>query len=260
MSAKPKDLLLDHNYDGIQELDNDLPPWWLMMFYFTIAFAVVYFMYYQVLGIGPTMAEEYQLQMNPNAVLAETPGSGIVFQSPYDNKIVDLTPRMRKELSRFVGEEVPFSVLIAEAKRKASPDQLEKLNAAFPGNEFGTVSVAAAPTVEEAPPALERFTDPENLAKGKAIFEKNCIPCHAADGGGGIGPNLTDEYWLHGGAFQDIAHTITVGVPAKGMIPWGKSMNRKKIQLVASFVASLQGTTPANPKAPQGERMTAIAP
>ncbi|NOZ74104.1 MAG: c-type cytochrome [FCB group bacterium] len=225
-----------------------------MMFYFTIAFAVVYFMYYQVLGIGPTMAEEYQLSMNPNMVLAKSPGSQNVFQSPYNTGTVDLTPQLRNQLSGFVGKNVPFSVLIAEAKRKANSEQLEKLNTAFPGNEFGTV-LAAAPTMEETPPTLEQLTDPGELAKGKAIFEKNCISCHAPDGGGGIGPNLTDDYWIHGGEFQKIAHTITVGVPAKGMIPWGKSLNRKKIQLVASFVASLHGTTPANPKAPQGELM-----
>ncbi len=253
MATKQKDVLLDHDYDGIQELDNDLPPWWLYLFYFSIAFAFVYLMYYHVLGIGPSSAEQYQMEINPSGVLADTHTPKIIFQSPYYNRKVDLTPRLREQLSQFVGEDVPFSVLIAEAKRKANAEQLEKLNAAFPGDEFGSVAAAPAPVEEEAPAALERFTDDDNLAKGKVIFEKNCAACHAPDGGGGIGPNLTDDYWIHGGTFKDIVQTITVGVPAKGMIPWEKTLNQEKIQQVASYVATLRGTTPAQPKAPQGE-------
>ncbi|RMF10382.1 MAG: hypothetical protein D6762_01605 [Candidatus Neomarinimicrobiota bacterium] len=255
MTAKVKDVLLDHNYDGIQELDNDLPPWWLYLFYFTIAFAFVYLMYYEVLRIGPTSAEEYALEMNPRLELTREASAGHLFRSPYTTSQVDLTPRMRKQLAHYVGEEVPFGILIAEAKRKATPEQLEKLNAAFPGEEFGTMVAPVETAAPEPEAPVERLTAAEDIEKGHQIFLKNCIACHGPDGGGGIGPNLTDEYWLHGGTFQDIVHTITNGVPAKGMIPWGKTFNRKKIQLVASFVASLRGTTPAHPKAPQGERV-----
>ncbi len=253
MAKKEKDVLLDHVYDGIQELDNDLPPWWLYLFYFSIAFAFVYLMYYHVLGIGPSSAQEYQMEMNPNVVFTESSTQKYVYQSPYNNGKVDLTPELRKQFSKYIGDDVPFDLLIAEAKQKANADQLNKLNEAFPGKEFGSVTTAKAPEKKmEQVAEVELLTDPADLKKGAAIFKMNCVPCHAKDGGGSIGPNLTDDYWIHGGKFQQIVHTITVGVPAKGMITWGKTMSKAKIQLVASYVKSLRGTTPAKPKAPQG--------
>ena len=91
------------------------------------------------------------------------------------------------------------------------------------------------------------------LASGKTIFEGNCAACHAADGGGGVGPNLTDEYWLHGNSIKDVFTVIKYGVVSKGMVPWQDQLSPEEIQQVASFVLSLKGTTPANPKDPQGE-------
>ncbi|MEJ2103060.1 MAG: c-type cytochrome, partial [Ignavibacteriaceae bacterium] len=88
---------------------------------------------------------------------------------------------------------------------------------------------------------------------GKQIFEANCIACHAADGGGIVGPNLTDKYWIHGGGIKNVFKTIKYGAPDKGMISWQSQLNAKQIQDVASYVLSLQGTKPANPKPPEGQ-------
>ncbi|UCS93015.1 c-type cytochrome [Echinicola marina] len=91
------------------------------------------------------------------------------------------------------------------------------------------------------------------LEIGGAIFQNNCVACHAADGGGGVGPNLTDVFWLHGGSISDVFTVIKYGVPEKGMIPWQDQLSPEEIQQVANFVLSLEGTTPSNPKEPQGE-------
>lgn len=96
-------------------------------------------------------------------------------------------------------------------------------------------------------------TSESALSTGKSIFESNCAACHAADGGGGVGPNLTDSYWLHGGTIQDVFKVIKLGVVEKGMVPWQDQLSPEEIQQVASYILSLKGTTPANPKAPQGE-------
>jgi len=92
-----------------------------------------------------------------------------------------------------------------------------------------------------------------SLSSGKSIFESNCAACHAVDGGGGVGPNLTDEYWIHGGAIQDVFKIVKYGVVEKGMIPWQDQLSPEQIQQVSSYILTMVGTTPANPKAPQGE-------
>lgn len=91
------------------------------------------------------------------------------------------------------------------------------------------------------------------LGAGKSIFETNCAACHAADGGGGVGPNLTDEFWLHGGSIKDVFGVVKYGVIEKGMIPWQDQLSPEQMQQVSSYILTLKGTTPANPKAPQGE-------
>jgi cytochrome c oxidase cbb3-type subunit 3 len=100
---------------------------------------------------------------------------------------------------------------------------------------------------------VTQLTDAADLQSGKQIFETNCIACHAADGGGIVGPNLTDKYWIHGGGIKNVFKTIKYGVPDKGMISWQSQLNAKQMQDVASFVLSLQGTKPANPKLPEGQ-------
>lgn len=91
------------------------------------------------------------------------------------------------------------------------------------------------------------------LASGKTIFDGNCAACHAQDGGGGIGPNLTDAFWLHGGDIDDIFKVVKYGVIEKGMVPWEDQLSPAEIQNVSSYILTLGGTTPANPKDPQGE-------
>jgi cytochrome c oxidase cbb3-type subunit 3 len=95
------------------------------------------------------------------------------------------------------------------------------------------------------------------LLSGKAIFTKSCAVCHSKDGGGGVGPNLTDDYWIHGNKIADVFSTVKYGVPAKGMIPWKDQLNPAEMQNVASYVMTLVGTTPVKAKEPQGELMTA---
>ncbi len=92
----------------------------------------------------------------------------------------------------------------------------------------------------------------DNKTEGKEVFTVNCIPCHGPDGGGVIGPNLTDKYWIHGAKPENIVAVITSGVPEKGMIAWAPILGQEKVIQVAAYVLSLQGSTPANPKAPEG--------
>jgi len=97
------------------------------------------------------------------------------------------------------------------------------------------------------------LSDPTDLAEGKSVFTSVCAACHGADGGGIVGPNLTDDYWLHGGSIKDIFKTIKYGVPEKGMKSWKDDYPPKKIEQIASYIHSIHGTKPANPKAPQGD-------
>lgn len=103
--------------------------------------------------------------------------------------------------------------------------------------------------------ALEYIADAAILESGKAVFaSNNCSSCHRADGGGNtIGPNLTDEYWLHGGSIKSIFTVINKGVLEKGMPAWGKVMSPKDVRDVAFYVMSLKGTNPPEGKSPQGE-------
>lgn len=97
------------------------------------------------------------------------------------------------------------------------------------------------------------LTEPKALAEGKVVYDKYCVACHGTLGEGKVGPNLTDVYWLHGNTVKNIFHTITEGVPQKGMISWKKQLNPLQIQQVTSYIMTLQGTNPPNPKEPQGE-------
>lgn len=182
---KEKDLLLDHNYDGIQELDNSLPPWWKYGFYLTIVVAVIYLYRYHVSHDGLSQAEEYTVEMQK-------------------------------------GEEEKAAYLAHSANN-----------------------------VDEN--TVKLLTDPASIMAGHDIFVKTCAPCHVADGGGNVGPNLTDDYWLHGGGIKDVFKSIKYGWQDKGMKSWKDDFSPKQIEELASFVKSLKGTHPAVPKAPQGE-------
>ena len=98
------------------------------------------------------------------------------------------------------------------------------------------------------------LSDASDLSAGKAIFNEKCAVCHKTDGGGGIGPNLTDEYWILGGGIKNVFSTISEGGrDGKGMVSWKAELKPSEIAQAASYVLSLQGTTPAEPKAAEGE-------
>lgn len=178
-------LLLDHDYDGIKELDNNLPPWWIYLFYICIGFAAVYLIRFELMG--------------------------------GDNQEMEL----QKEMAQ--------AQIEVEEYLKNAPDLMDEK----------TVTL---------------LTDAGALDKGKAIFTENCVACHRADGGGQIGPNLTDPNWILGGGIKNVFHTITNGGrDGKGMVAWKETLKPKEIQLVASYVLSLQGSNPKDPKAPDGD-------
>lgn len=183
--AKEKEILLDHNYDGIRELDNVLPPWWLWMFYLTIGFAVVYMTYYHFSGSEWSSKKEYEMAMK----------------------------EAKQQVAEYVAQQ---------------------------GNlvDENTVTVR---------------TDETELAQGKDIWMTNCVACHGANGEGGVGPNMTDKYWIHGGDIKSIFRTIKYGVPEKGMISWQTQLSPAAMADVASYILTLQGTNPPNGKEPQGD-------
>lgn len=164
--SKETDRILGHgaDNDGIEEYDNPLPTWWLGLFYFTIAWGVLYAIDYHFVS-NRSQAGEYDAEVA--ATLAAMP------QRPQAAAV-----------------------------------------------EAPTATLADA---------------------GKIIFETNCVACHGADLHGGVGPNLTDAEWIHGGSFADIQKTITDGVPAKGMITWGPILGAEKIAQVSAYVHGAGG-------------------
>ena len=243
-----------------------MPPWWLYLFYFTIVFSIGYLLYYHVFGWGDLSAVEYEKEMNPNYVAVERSSSSLIptYHSPYYNPKGDVTPQIRAQFEEYIGPKVDFNALIKEAMVRGTEEERESLKKAFPQlwAELASGGVPAAAAKAESakketveiPKNLKPLTDPASLAEGKKIFQKNCVSCHGPQGQGGIGPNLTDDYWIHGAGINNVAHTITVGVPAKGMITWRGILTDKQILQVASYVLTLHGTNPPNPKAPQGEK------
>ena len=181
-------IVLDHNYDGIRELDNHLPPWWTYLFYATVVFAIFYVIFYHVTDTLPLQEEEYEIEMAEAAAMAN----------------------MRLAASQ-----------------------------------------AAGTAFNEADLALT--TDPDILASGGKVFSQQCAICHKEDGGGSIGPNLTDDYWIHGGDIQSLYKTIKVGVPDKGMISWEALLSPEQMRDVSNYIISLKGTDPPGAKAAQGE-------
>lgn len=180
-------LMEDHEYDGIHELDNPLPGWWLMTFYLTVIFAVIYYIYYQ-LGSGPTLDQELKVNMESIQALQA--------------KVED-TKQLRSEES-----------LLALA------------------------------------------TDKETLAKGKAEYIIKCAVCHGAEGQGVIGPNMTDDYWIHGdGSISSILKVANEGVLDKGMPPWKGVIDADLLEKVSIYIYSIRGSNPAGAKLPQGEKI-----
>ncbi len=179
------EIILDHNYDGIKELDNSLPPWWLYGFYTTIIFGAIYLLRYDVFD-GETQFDELETEY--------------------------------------------AQAKIAIENYKKTAKDLVDIN------------------------SVELLTDLSDLKAGQSIFETNCVACHKADGGGGIGPNLTDPYWISGGGIKNVFKTISEGGrDGKGMIAWKIVLKPLEMAQVSSYVLQFNGTNPAEPKAPEGE-------
>ena len=180
------EIVLDHNYDGIRELDNKLPPWWVYMFYATIIFGVVYLVRFHIYN-------DYTQDMEYEQQVAEA------------------------------------QLEIEEYKKTAK----------------GLVDAST----------VELLTDASDIKAGEAVFTANCVACHMADGGGGIGPNLTDEYWISGGGIKDVFNTVSEGGRAgKGMVAWKQILKPVEMAQVSSYILTeITGKTPANPKAAEGD-------
>lgn len=192
LSLKPlseeKSLLIDHEYDGIQELNNPTPAWFMVLFYSTIVFAIGYLLVYHVFDIGQLQDAEYKTEMAQAEVAKK------IYLSKAANRVDENTVKL--------------------------------------------------------------ITDPALLAEGKVTFKQTCAPCHGDNAQGVVGPNLTDEYWLHGNKVNDIFKTIKYGIPSKGMPTWEKQLSPKQIADVSNYILSLQGTHPAGAKEPQGDKVT----
>jgi cytochrome c oxidase cbb3-type subunit III len=184
--AAEKEIELDHDYDGIKELNNPIPFWFNVLFYGTIVFGFVYMLVYFVFDAAPLQAKEYETEL---------------------------------------------------AEAKIAKEEYVK---------------RAGNLVDESNVVM--LTDATKLAEGASVYTSKCAVCHGDKGEGKVGPNLTDEYWLHGGDIQSVFKSIKYGIPSKGMVAWQNSMNGAQMQQLASYVMSLQGTNPAGAKEPQGER------
>jgi mono/diheme cytochrome c family protein len=281
--TKENDVLLDHNYDGIQELDNDLPPWWLWLFYITILWSVIYMVHYHVIDTSDSSEVEYLKELNPDwDESTAKSGFSLEYRSPLFKSGEQLTPLKRvqnaiaqeKEAAillaekRAMGEgsvslsDISFNEIIMAAMSAATPEDLKKLQTSFPEiwdayqkgvGEEGTT--AETPVAKEPEIVLEPLTDEASLSAGESIYITNCSTCHGKLGEGGIGPNFTDNFFIHGHTIGDMVHTINSGVPAKGMISWRGILNDQQIHEVASYIQTLVGTNPPNAKAPQGEKV-----
>lgn len=122
------------------------------------------------------------------------------------------------------------------------------------------LAAARGPAPAATAVATVALTDAASLEKGKAIFEgpdNVCSSCHRPDLGGLVGPNLTDDYWVHGGRPSEVYRTITEGVPEKGMVPWKTQLSPDEIAAVTAYIGTLRGTTPPNPKPPEGQKVAA---
>lgn len=181
---KEEGILMDHEYDGIRELDNSLPPWWKWGFAFTILMGAVYLWYYHV-GDGPNQHEEY-----------------------------------------------------IAAVEKAEIEKMEYLAKSANNVDENTIAMTSDAAV---------------VADGQKLFATNCAACHGGDGGGTVGPNLTDDYWLHGGSIKDVFVSVKYGWPDKGMKSWKDDFSPKQIAAISTYIKTLKGSKPAAPKAPQGD-------
>lgn len=189
-ATEEAELDLGHDYDGIRELNNRLPPWWLYGFYVTILFAGIYLWRFHVSHTGPGSAEEYDRSL-------------------------------------------------AKAEIEVQ-EYLKKKGESVDENSFAWMS------------------NTEDLATGKGIFLKSCATCHKPTGGGDVGPNLTDDYWIHGNDPKSIFKVVRYGINA--MPSWQNQYSNKQIAQVISYVKTLHGSNPPGAKVPDGTLMKESEP
>ena len=189
--SEEQSLIIPHEYDGIQELNNPTPAWFMYLFYVTIVFAVGYLLIYHVFGVGQLQYAEYKTEM---AVAAKEKAAYLAKSA---NKVDENTVKLT--------------------------------------------------------------TDAGVLIAGKSVFQERCAACHGNNAQGMVGPNLTDDYWLHGNKISDVFKTIKYGVASKGMPTWETQLTPKQIADVANYVKSVHGSNPANPKEPQGDKLVDAA-
>ena len=172
-------LITEHTYDGIQELDNDLPPWWKWLFYLSIVFALIYSVRLFVFHADDLVqAREYEIVVKANAD---------------ENQ-----------------ETASFEIVM--------------------------------------------LTETSELAAGKETWTNICSACHLVDGGGLVGPNMTDNFWIHGNSVEDLYRIVSDGVIEKGMIPYkGQLSDKARLEVVSYILTDMVGTTPATPKAAEGK-------
>ena len=182
---KENEILMDHEYDGIHELDNNLPPWWLWSFYASIVFAVVYLFNYHVIESSPLQEEEYRIAMVEG----------------------------EKEVAEYLATQ--------------------------------------ALNVDET--SVVALTSPTDISSGEKIYLKKCATCHGKEGEGIAGPNLTDNYWIHGGDIKSIFKTVKYGVQGKAMQSWSKELNPVEMQQVSSYIQSIKGKSIGKGRDPEGE-------
>ena len=188
---KEAEIMMDHDYDGIKELDNNLPPWWKYGFYLTIVFALVYLLHFHVMRTGDLQEAEYKKAMaHADAEVA--------------------------------------------AYLKKSANNVDESNVKY----------------------LNLETD---LEAGKQVFTSFCVTCHGKAAEGGIGPNLTDAFWIHKGGIVDIFKSVKYGWPEKGMKSWKEDLSPLQMAQVTSYVYSLKGSNPANAKKAEGELYEELA-
>ena len=182
-----KDELKDSEYDGIKEYDNDLPRWWVNLFWITIIWGVVYAVWFH---------------------LPSTP-----------------TPEQRLQAH--------MAEIVAKQKKNAS-----------------ATSTDAA---QEGQMLLALTGQAEVVKQGSDIFTAKCVACHAPLGQGLVGPNLTDDFWIHGGTLPEIKKVIVDGVLEKGMLSWKAMLTDQEINAVTAFIWTIHGTNPPNAKAAEGK-------
>ncbi|MGB1031160.1 MAG: cbb3-type cytochrome c oxidase N-terminal domain-containing protein [Flavobacteriales bacterium] len=174
----------DHEYDGIRELDNNLPPWWKYGFYLSIVAGVIYFINFHVFKTGDLQIAEYEKDIKQ----AE----------------LDVNAYLKKQALNVDENSVQFMM------------------------------------------------GAKDVAQGKSLFMQYCKVCHGEGGQGGVGPNLTDAYWIHGPKAVDLFKTVKYGA-ANGMKSWKDELNPVQMQQVISFIKTLEGTNPDAAKEPQGD-------